>query len=605
MEHSAAVARERNTGRDSRRYQVVVVLVAALAFLGTAIAPPRLMDDVDSVQAQISRNMLESGDWVSARLDGVLYLEKSPLGYWMTATSFQIFGIHDWAARLPFAICTILLCWLTCLIGQWAFTPRAGFYAGLSLATCIGLWLFTRILIPDVILTLTIALALWSFLRALDEEEPRPRLWAAVMAASVAAGLLLKGLIAAVFPVGAAIVYLVVTRQLFARRTWDRLHLPSGILIAFVIAAPWHILATIANPPYFDFTMRSEPGHYHGFFWFYFFNEHVFRFLNMRFPRDYNTVPRPLFWAFHFLWLFPWSAWFFNTVKLGYRGSDRAHRTRLLTLCWIGFVMVFFTFSTTQEYYSMPIYPALGLLLGCAIDRGAKWPYRAVAVVAGLAAIAIAAILVQVWNLPAPGDISQALTQHPEAYTLSLGHMGDLTIDSFAYLRLPLIVAGIAFVVGAVSGWRRNVLGIAAMMVIFFHAARLALVTFDPYLGSYALAQALKETPPGRLIVDDQYYTFSSVFFYASERANNAYLLNGRVNNLEYGSNAPGAPQVFIDDARLKELWPERQQYYIVAEKPAVPRIEGVVGKEHLHLVKESGGKYLYSNQAITLSHTQ
>ncbi len=228
-----------------------------------------------------------------------------------------------------------------------------------------------------------------------------------------------------------------------------------------------------------------------------------------------------------------------------------------------------------------------------------------VAAVAGLAALAILYILIRVWSLPAPGDISQALTQNPEAYTLSLGHMGDLTIDSFAYLRVPLIVAGIAFVIGVAAGWRRSVLGMAAMMVVLFHAARIALVTFDPYLGSYELAQALNRAPAGRLIVDDQYYTFSSVFFYANEPAKNAYLLNGRVNNLEYGSNAPGAPQVFIDDARLKELWPQPQRYYLVAEKPAVPRIEGIVGQGNLHLVKESGGKYLYSNQSVSSSRTQ
>jgi 4-amino-4-deoxy-L-arabinose transferase and related glycosyltransferases of PMT family len=192
-------------------------------------------------------------------------------------------------------------------MGAWAFSQRIGMYAGMVLATCIGLFLFTRILIPDVILTLTITLAMWAFLRALDEEEENPRRWAFTMAASIGVGLLLKGLIAALFPAGAAFVYLAVTKQLFLRRTWDRLRAWWGIAIILLIAAPWHILATLRNPPYLDFTMKSEPGKYHGFFWFYFFNEHVFRFLNMRHPRDYNTVPRLLFWAFHLLWLFPWS----------------------------------------------------------------------------------------------------------------------------------------------------------------------------------------------------------------------------------------------------------------------------------------------------------
>ena len=143
------------------RDQLIVVIVAALVFLGGIISPPALMDDVDAVQAQIARNMLQSGDWVTARLDGVAYLEKSPLKYWMIAVSFMIFGVHDWAARIPIALCTVALCWVTARFGAWAFGRRAGLYSGVTLATSIGLFLFTRILIPDAILTLAITLALW------------------------------------------------------------------------------------------------------------------------------------------------------------------------------------------------------------------------------------------------------------------------------------------------------------------------------------------------------------------------------------------------------------------------------------------------------------
>ncbi len=160
------------------------------------------MDDVDAVQAQIARNMLTSGDWVTARLDGVAYLEKSPLIYWLIAICYKIFGVHDWAARIPVALSCMALGWLTAAFGIWAFGRRAGFYAGLCVSTCIGLFLFTRILIPDVMLTATIALAMWAFLRALDEEEPRPRLWAFVLAASLGVGLLLKSAVAVLFPGG-------------------------------------------------------------------------------------------------------------------------------------------------------------------------------------------------------------------------------------------------------------------------------------------------------------------------------------------------------------------------------------------------------------------
>ena len=100
------------------------------------------------------------------------------------------------------------------------------------------------------------------------------------------------------FPVAGVLIYLTLTRQLLVRETWRRLRPFSAAGIILLIAAPWHILATLRNPPWFDFTMQSLPGHYHGFFWFFFINEQVLRFLNLRYPRDYDTVPRLYFWLF-------------------------------------------------------------------------------------------------------------------------------------------------------------------------------------------------------------------------------------------------------------------------------------------------------------------
>ncbi|MGO9258196.1 MAG: ArnT family glycosyltransferase, partial [Bryobacteraceae bacterium] len=299
--------------------------VAALIFFGCILSPPSLMDDVDAVQAQIARNMLQSGDWVTARLDGVAYLEKPPLKYWMIAASFAVFGVHDWAARIPIALSVVLLCWVTAQFAAWAFGRREGLYAGLVLATSVGLFLFTRVLIADAIVTLSITLALWSLMRATDEAEPRPGLWAMALWAAMGAGLLLKGLIGAVFPAGIGILYLFLTGQLFERKTWARLRPIAGGALFLAIAAPWHVLATLRNPPYLDFTMHSERGAYHGFFWAYFINEQVLRFLNLRYPRDYNTVPRVYFWLYHLLWLFPWSVYFPAVFRLQYGGSVLFH----------------------------------------------------------------------------------------------------------------------------------------------------------------------------------------------------------------------------------------------------------------------------------------
>jgi 4-amino-4-deoxy-L-arabinose transferase-like glycosyltransferase len=584
-----------------RHYEIVLLIVAMVVFFGCIISPPALMDDVDAVHGQIARNMVQSGDWVIAHLDGVPYMEKAPLPYWLIAICYLLMGVHDWVARIPTALAAVLLCFVTARYGAWAFGRRAGFYAGLALATSIGLFLFTRILIPDVMLTLTIAVCFMAFQRAMHEdgEEPHPRRWPALIGIALGVGVLLKGLLALVVPVGGVLVYLAITRQLFSRETWRKLRPVSTILIFLLIAAPWHVLATLRMPPYFNFSMHSGPGEYHGFFWFYFFNEHLLRFLNLRYPRDYNTVPRLAFWLLNLLWLFPWSAYLPAAARLNYKPVDRAGRTRLLALCWAGFLMLFFTFSTTQEYYSMPIYPALALLLGCAMDKEGKlitFGSRAIAVFSTGAVAVIAAILFAVRHVPATGDISSALQQHPESYTLSLGHMGDLTLQSFAYLRAPLILAGVAFLVGAAGGWlrgRRAFIALAAMMVLFLHASRMALVVFDPYLSSRSIAEALLRAPSGQLIVDGAYYPFSSVMFYSNK---NALLLNGRVNNLEYGSYAPNSPPVFINDAAFIRLWSGTMRYYLVTDSSGLARLSALTGSARFHQIAESGGKFLFTN---------
>ena len=565
------------------------------------------MDDVDAVQAQIARNMLTSGDWVTAHIDGVPYLEKAPFVYWSIAAFYKMFGVHDWIARLPIAFSAIGLAWLTAAFGMWAFGKRAGFYAGLCIATCVGLFLFTRILIPDVMLTFLICLALWAFLRTLDDEEKHPRRWSLVLAACLGVGLLVKSLIGALFPIAAGLIYLAITRQLFSRSVWKRLHPFTGALLAFAIAAPWHVLATLQNPPYFAFTLHSGPREYHGFLWFYFINEQLLRFLNLRYPRDYNTVPRLYFWLLHLVWLFPWSVYFPAVAKLSFKPQDRAGRTRLLALCWAGFVLVFFTFSTTQEYYSMPIYPALALLLGSAMAMGGAWVRggtRALAVISGCAAAATLTLFLLVHGFPTPGDISHALTEHPEAYTLSMGHMEDLTLRAFAYLRTPLLLASVAFLIGCVGAiWGRRQRAFFAagiMMVLFFQAARLALVVFDPYMSSRPLANAFLRSPSGKIIAQQHYYPFSSVFFYTNRRG---LLLNGRAENLEYGSNAPGAPNVFIDDAQFKTLWSQPARYYLFAGAAEARRIEGFMNADDLNVVAASGGKLLLTNHPFPGTH--
>jgi len=587
-----------------------VVLLFAIAIFGIGVAsPPYLMDDVDSVQAVIARKMLRSGDWITPNINGIAYLEKPPFKYWLMSISFGIFGVSDWSARLPIALGAILLCFFTSRLSRWAFDAKVGLYSGLVITTCVGLFLFTRVMISDVLLTLSILLSLWCFLRIIEPEEVHPRRWAVALGACLGVGLLIKGLLAFVVPVGSIGLYLLATKQVFRWSIWKRLHIPEAVGAAVLIAAPWHILAALANPPGMVFSMESGPGMYRGFFWFYFFNEHLLRYLNMRYPRDYNTVPLVQFWLYHLVWVFPWAAWLPGVFTLRFHDANRAARTRLLSLCVIIFVLVFFSLSTTQEYYTMPAYPAFAILVGWALassenrDTLARW-FTGSIFIAACAAIVF--LLLKVWNVHPEGDIAAALSSNPDAYTLALGHMEDLTLHAFAFLKTPLALAGVATLIGIQGALffrgYRSVLLIATAMVIFFSAARSALVVFDPYLSTQPLAVLYRSAPRGDLILDDQFYAFSSVPFYADT---DVLLLNGRVNNLEYGSNAPGAPNVFLDDVQFAQRWKSKDRYYLVIAGPNVDRVRALVGDHAWHVVGESGGKFLVTNLVLTRQTSQ
>ena len=314
-----------------------------------------------------------------------------------------------------------------------------------------------------------------------------------------------------------------------------------------------------------------------------------------------------MFWLGHLVWLFPFSVFLPAAARLRFRAVDRAGRARILCLCWLGFVLAFFALSTSQEYYTMAAYPAFALLLGDAVAQGGKlvrWGRLALAGVCAAAGLACLGLLA--WNLGVEpeGDIAQSLSSNPEAYTLALGHMQDLTLRSFAWLRGPLALAALAFAWGGLSAARGRLAGAAVMMLLFFQAARWAMVSFDPYLSSKPLADAYLAAPPGRLVFDDQYYAFSSVAFYTNQ---DVLLLNGRVNNIEYGSHAPGAPDVFLDDAGLRRLWDGPETVYLATFVERVGALSservGALSSERVgalpagRVVAAAGGKLLLSNR--------
>jgi 4-amino-4-deoxy-L-arabinose transferase-like glycosyltransferase len=486
---------------------------------------PGLLDDVDSIYIQIAREMLQRHDFVTPTIDGIRFFDKPPLMYWMAAGSMHLFGVHDWAARLPLALGVLALLFAVYALGIRFYSSispidhpdRGGLYAALAMATCIGPYLYTRFYIPDILIALWMTLSVHLFLIALDRIKHRPdtikpspsaqdsALWPCLgFAAVTALNLLTKGLIGIVFPLGFVLLYLAFTRQL---KLLTKLHLIPSTLVFAAIAAPWHILAAIRNPPIPMPPSVGLPAHA-GWAWFYLYNEHIARFLGRRIPHDYGQVPIPIFWLLLLLWLLPWVAFLpaalldaYRTLRspkpatnLGFdsdadlsptqtstptgapfmrvfahgwgaHAQDRQKEAALACLLWAGIILGFFTLSSRQEYYHLPALPAVALLVGgllAAADAELSVAHnKTLAVRVGPVKQALQGslyFLVPLGSLlfllcgyfaltaptPHPGTtLNDVLSSNPALYNLSLGHVFDLTGQAMGFFRGPLLAVAL------------------------------------------------------------------------------------------------------------------------------------------------------------------
>jgi 4-amino-4-deoxy-L-arabinose transferase-like glycosyltransferase len=595
------------TSTASRRFAWAAVFALFLAiYLGSAFSPA-LQDDVDTSHAEAAREMITRGDYVTLHINGVRYLEKAPMMYWLVAGSYRVFGVSEFAARLPTLAAMFLLVLLGIRWGSRAFGTRAGIYTGLFMATGAGCFLFTRVLIPEAILSLLIAAAFYCLVSALDGPGARWS-WYAVYSL-LALAVLTKGLLALVVIGMTVVAYLGITGEW---RRWREFHLASGTLLFVVIAAPWHILAGLRNP---------AVGDHHGFFWFYFVNEHFLRFLGKRIPKDYNKLPGYLYWTLHLVWLFPWS--FYLPLALRRMVADLRRskgedtpldfraRTRWICILWASVTLLFFSLSTNQEYYTFPAYFALFMLLAASLageeKEGKQSWLVATSAVSVAVRLAFAVVLIGgLWSsrhLAFVPDIGEVLAQtNQDNDTLSMGHILDLTGQSFAALRFPAILAVIALVFGSLAEItlriRRKHLAstwaLALTMTVFLIAAHIALVRFDPYLSSHALASRIQEQvrPEDRvLIYGDQAYG-SSVVFYLRHPVE---LVDGRTTSMWFGSTFPDAPHIFLDDADLVRLWNSSTRVFLFVPDYERKNVDGVLGANKL-VYASSSGKVVYTN---------
>jgi len=641
---------------------ILLAVVFATVQFASLFTPP-LLDDADASHAQAAQHMVESGDLVTLQVNGIRYLEKPPLPYWIAAGFYRVFGENAFATHLINALALLGCAWIGWLWASRAWGRRAGLYASLGILTAIGPFLFTRFAIPEALLSFLLLLALYCLLTGLESHLPVRfyGMWAALALAT-----LTKGFIAPIFFLAAAVPLLILSGQW---RRWETLKPFSGLLLYLVIVAPWHILAGLANPDQgHPIGNHPTPGNVHGFWYFYFLNEHVFRFTGGRFPHDFNKLPFAAYWLLHLAWLFPWSlflpalmvvAWKTRHNWLQHLRHDSGQtldfyldnaaredvasyvvrlkfriRTVWLLSLFSGFILLFFSISTNQEYYTFPAWPSLLILLGGIVAgieenrslAGGKaavplsWLTISHAVFAGVGVFVAAILGWGLWSsraLPKVDDIGTLLAHRGVGdYTLSMSHIFDLTGSSFAALRLPAALAAITLLIGPFVGLLLRLKGkhIAATVslgltsAVFLIAAHIAFARFEPMLSSKQLADTIiqKGSSSDSFIIFGDQSDASSVVFYAHGFLRKPALLvgeqcspHGNGSTLLWGSCYPDAPKIFISEEQLSKVWGSGERKWIFAQDVNQNKVEQLLAGR-LYPVQSIADKALWTDRPLS-----
>ncbi|HVC46713.1 MAG TPA: glycosyltransferase family 39 protein [Terracidiphilus sp.] len=640
-------------------WALLLAIFAAVHF--ASLFTPPLLDDADASHAEAAQHMAQTGNLVTLKIDGIRYLEKPPLPYWIDAGLYRIFGQNVFATHLQNALAILGCAWLGWLWGLRAWGPRSGFYAALAILTAIGPFLFTRFAIPEALLSFLFLLALYLFLTGMESRRPL-RIYG--MWAVLALATLTKGLIAPIFFAGAAIPLLLLSGQ------WRRLgkFKPfSGFLLYLAIAAPWHILCGLANPDQgHPVGNHPTPGNVHGFWYFYFINEHFLRFLGERFPHDYNKMPSAWYWLGHLIWLFPWSLFLPAVLFLAWKTRhswlqhlrrdagqtvdfylDHAARLDVATYVarlkfrvrtiwllglFVAFILLFFSISTNQEYYTFEAWPPLFILTAAVvagIEEGSTdpeqpalstaWLTGAQAVFAVIGVVSAIALAWGLWtsrHLPFEPDIGILLAHRDVGdYTLSMSHLFDLTGRSFAALRLPAALAAVTLLVGPAVGWvlrRRGrhlaaTVSIALTAAVFLIAAHIAFARFEPMLSSKQLADVILRdgSPSDTFIVYGDQSDASSVIFYTNNLLRKPADLvlppcspTGAGSSLLWGSCYPDAPHIFLSPQQLSQMWGTGTRKWLFAQDTNQAKAEKLLAGR-LYFARAIADKTLWTDRPI------
>jgi 4-amino-4-deoxy-L-arabinose transferase-like glycosyltransferase len=579
-----------------------LLIFSASLYLGTAGSPALDDDDVDAAHAMVSQEMLQRNDFVVPYMDGIRYLIRPPMHFWMVAASYKLLGESEFATRLPLALAMVGLVLLSFEFGRRFFSQRAGLYGALAVATSAGMFIFTRNMIPEAIYALAFEGIFYLFLRSWTGSlDPRLGYWGA--AALCGFAVLTRALIGVLFPGAAIVAFITLTG---GWRRWRELRLFSSSAIFLAIAAPWHILIGMRTP---------------GFFWEYFINEHINRALGTRLPHDYSAVPLWAWLGAIMIWLFPWSFFLPLAVRAvpfspneWRKEMDPGGQAALLLFAWAAVILLFFSFESGSrvDYYSFGSWPAICMLIGLGIAQAEKSGHAFLKlgqrVLAGISVLMAAVAGYFLWisrHVSAVTDVSRHLATRPtEDYMTSMAHVLDLTPQSIADLRVPVIIFSLSVLFSFVAAWALRERGIQVLpnlvlalgMAGYIVAAHVAFDVLNPTLSSRSVALEMNKAlrPEDQIALYGDIRVAPGVPFYSHR---SVLLYNATGSNLEFGSHYPDAPKRFFNDSDFAKLWEDKGRVFLVVPDVHKADVLERLPSNTLWVYAETEGKTVFVNQ--------
>jgi 4-amino-4-deoxy-L-arabinose transferase-like glycosyltransferase len=560
---------------------VVYILLA----LGLLLFVPKLgmplLDPDEGLYAVIAQEMLARGDWVIPHINGLPYLEKPPLYFWLTALTFELFGPSEWATRLWSAMSALGTMLLTWRIGRRLYGASAGLLAGVVVATVVGNALYVRRASTDQLFVFCLTFAIYGFLR--DAERPdRGRARFLLFYVGAALAVLAKGFVGVVFPALIVGVALVTVRRL----QWRELNLARGAVLFAAIAVPWHALVAWRSPTLFNF---------------YVVDNHLLRFLDARrYVEDDVPSSTPAFLIASFLWAFPWSVF-----TLARRQPDRSPRARwrpVVAIWLVAIVGVFALSRFKHEYYALPAFPALAVLVGAAWTSGRDIGRWLVVGLVGCGAVGLWALWVGA-GLTAAQALS-GLAELNAYYRILRDQGAPFPFPSAQPFGQLLQGLGLVLLVGwglATLCWFRTrrwgafvaLVGTAsAITVLIFRL----LDVVEPIHSVKATAQAITEQAGAAdvLLVEGTLEYSPALPFYTRRRF---AMVNGALNYFSIAAALPEARGLFLNTADLVRLWEGPQRVFLVVRRPRSESVVAALPVARVHEVGRYGSRWLYSNR--------